>query len=71
MQSRIMLKCTVDENLFEVSYYSLGCELKWRERKERGRGKKKPVVMGKDFDFQIPSIYVLFKLTIWLKAGTE
>ena len=38
-----------------------------REEKEMGRGKRG---MAKDFDLQIPAIYVMFKLTIWV-AGTD
>ena len=56
------MKCGGDENLFEDSYYSLACEQ--REGKERGRRKRELVGMGKDIDFRIPAIYVMFKLTI-------
>ena len=31
---------------------------------ERGRRKREPVGMAKDFNFQIPVVYVMFKLTI-------
>ena len=47
---------------------SLACEQK--EEKERGRGKREPVGMAKDFDFQMPAIYVMFKLSIWVASKT-
>ena len=37
---------------------------KEEEGKERGRGKREPAGMAKDFHFQMPVIYVMFKLTI-------
>ena len=30
-----------------------------------------PVGMAKDFDFQMPVIYVMFKLTIWVASTTR
>ena len=41
------------------------------EGKERGRGKREPVGMAKDFDFQMPVIYVIFKLTIQVASTIE
>ena len=38
--------------------------------KERGREKKRPAGMAKDFDFQMPVIYVVFKLTIQVESTT-
>ena len=42
----------------------LACEQGEGIGKEGGRGKREPVGMAKDFDFQMPKIYVIFKLTI-------
>ena len=36
----------------------------------RERGEREPIGIAKDFDFQIPTIYVMFKLTIWV-ADTD
>ena len=41
------------------------------EGKERGRGKREPLGMAKVFDFQMPVIYVMFKLTIQVASTTE
>ena len=39
--------------------------------RERGRGKREHEGMDKDFDFQMPVIYVMFKLTIWVAKTTR
>ena len=36
----------------------------------RGRGKGEPLGMAKDFDFQIPLIYLMFILTIRVASTT-
>ena len=38
--------------------------------KEVGRGKRVPEGMAKDFDFQMPVIYVMFKLTTQVEGTT-
>ena len=38
--------------------------------KKGGRGKRVPVGMAKDFNFQIPVICVMFILTVWV-AGMD
>ena len=40
------------------------------EGKERGGGKREPVEVAKNFDFQMPVIYVIFKLTIRVASPT-
>ena len=49
------------QNTFKVNV-SLACEQGQGE--ETGRGKREPVGMVKDFDFQMPVICVMSKLTI-------
>ena len=39
-------------------------------RKRRGKGKREPVGMAKDFDFRMPVIYVMCKLTIQVVCTT-
>ena len=39
--------------------------------KERGKWKKEPVRTAKDFDFQMPVIYFMFKLTIRSQAQQQ
>ena len=52
-----------------MKYFSrLACEQ--GEGKEREGGKKKPVGMPKDFDFHMPVINVMFKLTYWVASTT-
>ena len=41
-----------------------------KKAKERGTGKWEPVGMAKDFNFQMPVIYFMFKLTIWVTSTT-
>ena len=36
----------------------------------KGRGKREPVGMAKDFDFQLTLICAMFKLTIWVAITT-
>ena len=38
--------------------------------RERGKGKREPAGMAKDFDFQMLVIYVMFKLTVQLACTT-
>ena len=59
-----------DVNLFEVSHFSLAGVCEQGEGKEMGREKREPLGMEKDFNFQMPVIYIMFKLTIWV-ASTE
>ena len=47
----------------------IGCEQ--TEEKETGRGKREPVGMAKDFDFQMSVVYVMFRLTIWVASTTR
>ena len=35
-----------------------------------GRGKREPIGMARDFDLQLPVIYIMFKLTIRVKSTT-
>ena len=69
VQSRIMVKCGGDENPFKVGHYSWVISLCTERGEGKGRGKGM-VGMAKDFDFKIPVIYVMFKLTIWV-VGTD
>ena len=39
--------------------------------KERGRGQREPAGTAKVFDFQMPVIYVMFKLTIRVASATR
>ena len=38
--------------------------------KGRGEGKREPEEMPKDFDFHVPVIDVMFKLTYWVASTT-
>ena len=40
------------------------------QTQERGKEKREPVRMTKNFDFQTPVIYVVFKLTILVASTT-
>ena len=50
--------------------FNLACEQ--GKGKERGKGKRESVGqcrrMAKDFNFQMPVIYFMFKLTIWVTS---
>ena len=48
--------------------FCLACEQE--QGKERGRGKREPVGMAKDFNFQTQIIYFMFKLSIWVASTT-
>ena len=50
----------------EYPYSRLACEQGAREGKE----KREPVEMPKDFDFHMPVIDVMFKLTYWVASTT-
>ena len=50
-----------------MQYFSrLACEQ--GEGKERGKEKREPLEMPKDFDFHMPVIDVMFKLTYWVAS---
>ena len=52
-----------------MQYFSrLACEQ--GEGKERGKEKREPVEMPKDFDFHMPVIDVMFKLSYWVASTT-
>ena len=46
----------------------LACEQ--GDGKEAKKGKREPVRMAKDFDFEMLTIDVIFKLTIWVTGTT-
>ena len=52
-----------------MQYYSrLACEQ--GEGKEGGKERREAVEMPKDFDFHMPEINVMFKLTYWVASTT-
>ena len=54
----------------QYPYSRLACEQGAQEGKEGGKGKREPIEMPKDFDFHMPVIDVMFKLTYWVASTT-
>ena len=67
----LMFSVTQNDPLTQKSgQIKLGLACEQEQGKERGRGKREHVGMAKDFNFQMPVIYFMLKLTIWVASTT-